>query len=207
MISSEVELIALNARVLAAQKGTAGAGMSVIAQAVQNTANESEKQRQSLQKLLVSVSKSSIELRKKLETAASGEEMKLDGLVRELGVFLDALRIMQSKIVQTLDGIDGLSRELYQKISCITEDIVTHERIREEVSLISLGVEMKSRSLCERITAEEFYRLTGGLYTIEELDRLKSSVRLDLVREYFPETLLIEPVPEETGTGKEAILF
>lgn len=207
MISSEVELISLNARILAGQRGSGGAGMSVIAQAVQNTANESEAQRQILRNLLVRVSESALELREELERTTGSEEVRLDELVRELGVLLDALRIMQRKILSTLQRIDGLSRNLVQRVSSTVQKIVTQQRIREEVARISQQMETGARMLCGRLTAEEMYRLLDGAHPMEELCRSGGRERLDLIKEHLPEVLRPEPDPEDGQADMGDILF
>jgi methyl-accepting chemotaxis protein len=123
LISSEVELISLNARIMAAQAGAGGAGMGVIADAVKETATASEDQRVLVVARLQEISTTSESLKEALGNVTREEEEKLDQLVRELGVFLDALQSMQQKIVVMLSGIDNHGDKLTNAIkstgSCV----------------------------------------------------------------------------------------
>jgi methyl-accepting chemotaxis protein len=209
MISSEVELISLNARIMAAQTGSGGAGMGVIAQAVQATANDSENQRKSLVKLLGEVSERSVDLKTEILKVAKGEEVQLDQLVRELGVFLDALRIMQRRIVQTLDKIDAMSRELHEKISLSSHKIRIHQSIGKRVEEIIMAMEKACEHWCGMIPAEELFQITDGRFPIPELHRLAASQKLRIIREHFPDELFDRCFNEEgeTTSEDEGILF
>ena len=209
MISSEVELIALNARVIAAQKGSGGAGMSVIAGAVQKTANDAESQRQSLNRLLQEVSLSSKELKGEIERASTGEGAQFDQLVRELGVFLDALRIMQRKIVAMLDDIDVMSRELYEKIFRASKRIRVHEKIQADVMGITRDLEKTAERLCESISVEDMYQFAGVKFNIQELYRLGPSQKLAIIKDHFTENQFLKCFEEErkTSSGNDVVLF
>jgi len=209
MISSEVELIALNARVIAAQKGSGGAGMSVIAGAVQRTANDSENQRRSLNSLLHEVSLNSKKLKGEIERASSGEGAQFDQLVRELGVFLDALRIMQRKIVSMLDEIDVMSRDLYESISRSSKRVRIHERIHQNVMEITRDLEKTAERLCESISVEDMYQLAGGNLKIQELYRLGPSQKLAIIKDHFTENSFLMCFEEErkNTSGEEVVLF
>jgi len=209
MISSEVELIALNARVIAARKGAGGAGMSVIAGAVQKTANDAENQRQSLNRLLQKVSLSSKELKDDIVRASSGEGAQFDQLVRELGVFLDALRIMHRKIVSMLDDIDFMSRELYEKISRTVKRIRVHEKVQADVMGITRDLEKTAEQLCESISVEDMYQFAGQNFNIQELYRLGTSQKLALIKDYFTENNILKCFEEERKTASEhdVVLF
>ena len=209
MISSEVELIALNARVIAAQEGSGGAGMSVIAGAVQKTANDSENQRRTLNKFLQEVSLSSRELKGEIERASTGEGAQFDQLVRELGVFLDALRIMQNRIVSMLDDIDVMSRELHEKISRATGKIRIHERVQLNVMEITRDLEKTAEKLCESISVEDLYQLTGGKFNVQELYSLGPPQKLAVIKDHFTENSFLKCFGEERKNAAEddVVLF
>lgn len=209
MISSQVELIALNARVLAAQQGSSGAGMSVIAGAVQKTANESENQRQSLSRLLRGVLSSSVELKGEIDRASAGEGAQFDQLVRELGVFLDALRIMQKRIVEMLDDIDVKSRDLHKKITGASMKIKVHEGVRLNVMEITRDLEKTAERLCESISVEDMYQLAGENFNIQELYRLGPSQKLAIIKDHFTENQFLKCFEEErkASSGDDVVLF
>ena len=183
--------------------------MSVIAGAVQKTANDSENQRESLNRLLQEVSTSSKELKGEIESASSGEGAQFDQLVRELGVFLDALRIMQKKIVKMLDEIDVMSRELYEKISQASEKVRIHDRVRRNVMEITSDLEKTAEQLCESISVEDMFQFAGGEYDIQELYRMGPAQKLALIKDHFTENNFLKCFEEErknTG-GDDVILF
>ena len=209
MISSEVELIALNARVIAAQKGTGGAGMSVIAGAVQKTANDSEGQRKTLNSLLQEVSLGSKELKSEIERASTGEGVQFDQLVRELGVFLDALRIMQRRIVSMLDDIDGMSRKLYEKISKASGKIRVHDRVRQNVMEITSDLEKTAEQVCESISVEDMFQFVGEKFNIQDLYSMGPSQKLAVIKDHFTESSFLRCFEEERKHSAEddVVLF
>jgi len=209
MISSDVELIALNARVMAAQKGSEGAGMSVIAGAVQKTANDSENRQRTLSSLLHEVSMRSKELKGEIEMASTGEGARFDQLVRELGVFLDALRIMQRKIVSMLDDIDVMSRELYEKISRASKRVSVHESVQHDVMGIIRDLEITAEQLCESISVEDMYQLAGGKFNIQELYRLGASQKLAVIKDHFIENSFLNcfDVERKNAVEDDVVLF
>jgi methyl-accepting chemotaxis protein len=209
MISSEVELIALNARVIAAQVGAGGAGMSVIAGAVQKTANDSGIQRQTLNRFLQEVALGSRELKGEIENTSAGEGAQFDQLVRELGVFLDALRIMQNRIVSMLDDIDVMSLELHEKISRTTGKIRIHERVQLNVMEITRELEKTAEKLCESISAEDMYQLAGEKFNIQDLYRLGPSQKLAIIKDHFTENSFLKCFEEERNHAAEddVVLF
>jgi methyl-accepting chemotaxis protein len=203
MISSEVELIALNARVMAAQKGSTGAGMSVIAEAVQKTAHNSENKRMTLISILEGVSRSSMELKGQIDRDSTGDDTRFDHLVRELGVFLDALRIMQRKIVSMLDDIDLKSRDLHEKISNTAEKIKVHEKVQSDVMEITRELEKTAEDLCGSICSEDLHQIVGEKFDTDILDSLGPSQVMALIKDHFLETDFLQCFEEERMTSGE----
>jgi methyl-accepting chemotaxis protein len=150
VISSDVELISLNARIMAAQTGLGGAGMGVIAGAVHTTASESEQRRKSLSERFENITLASMELKTEIEDTVKGKERELDQVVRELGVFLDALRIMQQRIVTMLNEIDSLSSGLYESITTSLGQITIQDTVHPE----SRGVAERLEDLASRLADE-----------------------------------------------------
>ncbi len=192
MISSEVELISFNALIMAAQTGVDGAGMGVIAEAVQETAMDSEDQRKSIVGRLNDISRSSQDLKGEMENATQSEENKLDQLVRELGVFLDSLRIMQERIVSTLRDIDDRTAELVSSLNVSIENLKDY--VRQDTDSANIISEMKILALSSSssIAPEDLLSITGNRFTVEELQSLDNHQRMELTEEYFREHYLEE---------------
>jgi hypothetical protein len=184
MISSEVELISLNARVMAAQTGREGAGMSVIAGAVHSTANNSEQQRQSLVMKLKEISDSAVNLKTDIEAVSEGEERRLDILVRELGVFLDALRMMQRRVVDMLVDINSKSGELHEEISSSINRIQIHNRIESLVMGLSAEMVSLAEGICGLVPIEELHHLTGRRVPIQEIAKMDLGEKVNIIEEY-----------------------
>ena len=187
MMSSEVELISLNARIMAAQAGVDGAGMGVIAEAVQNTASDSEDQRRSVVGKLNEISRASVDLKEKIENAAQGEEVKLDHLVRELGAFLEALRAMLQKILSMLVDIDRQSSELKKGLDASIENIRDH--FTREMRSLDIAGHMKDLAWeCWRsLKPEDHEMLTGGRVGEGELQGMAWEQRMGLVDGFLKE--------------------
>ena len=183
--------------------------MSVIAGAVQRTANDSENQRQTLNRFLQEVALSSRELKREIERTSAGEGAQFDQLVRELGVFLDALRIMQNRIVTMLDDIDVMSRELHEKISRTTGKIRIHERVQLNVMEITRDLEKTAEQLCESISVEDMFQFAGEKFNVQELYRLGPSQKLAIIKDHFTENSFLRCFEEErkNTVGEEVVLF
>ena len=203
MISSEVELISINALIMAAQAGVDGAGMGVIAEAVKETAGNSEDQRKSVVGKLNEISRASVDLKGEIENSTRGEEVKLDQLVRELGVFLDALRIMQERIVSMLLDIDTQSSELKNTINSSIERIQDH--IRLESSSVDIARDMKSLAwTCSgSIKPADLVLITGNRFTEVELQSMGHQQRMELVEEFFNEHCLDEHTVETQNESSD----
>lgn len=209
MISSEVELIALNTRIMAVQNGSVGAGMSVIAEAVQETAHKSEVKRLSLINTLESVFKTSMQLKGQIDRDSTGDGIRFDHLVRELGVFLDALKIMQRKIVAMLDDIDLKSRDLREKISSALEKIEIQKKIHAEVLAISLELERTAREICLSIDSEDLHRIADGKMDRESLEDLNPGQIMALIKDHLSGTNFFQCFGEGrmASAEEEIILF
>jgi methyl-accepting chemotaxis protein len=210
LISEEVELISINARIMAAQTGVDGAGMGVIAAAVQDTAGHSEDQRRSVVGKLNEISMASVDLKGEIENVARSEEVKLDQLVRELGVFLDALRIMQERIVSMLFDIDNQNSELKHAINSSIDEIRDH--IRLDRNSVDIARDMKALALnCSgSIKPADLVLINNDSLTEEDLQGMGHQVRVELVEEFFNEHFFDEYLEEpHNGSSEEGdvVLF
>jgi methyl-accepting chemotaxis protein len=199
VISSDVELISLNARIMAAQTGLGGAGMGVIAGAVHTTASESEQRRKSLSERFENITLASMELKTAIEDTVKGKERELDQVVRELGVFLDALRIMQQRIVSMLNEIDNLSSGLYESIKKSLGQITIQDTVDPE----SRGVAERLEDLASRLADELNPQALVDLDPTSISLPAAVSMSLDEKLAKIQTTLSIDE-PEASSTDKDA---
>lgn len=181
LISSDVELISLNARIMAAQTGSGGAGMGVIAGAVHTTASESELRRKSLSERFENITLASMALKTEIEDTVRGKERELDQVVRELGVFLDALRIMQQRIVSMLNEIDSLSSSLHENITASLGQITIHDTVDPESRGLAERLEDLASRLVDKIDPQSLVDLDPGSMSLPEAVRLSLDEKLEKI--------------------------
>ncbi len=150
-ICEEIELIALNAHVKAAQAGKGGAGMGIIAGSIQRTAEESATHRGTLIESLGKVVGTAESLRHEIDEKSRGEERELDQLVRELGMLLDALRYLHEKAISLLDRIERDGRDLSDDISASIGQITIQNTATDEVAEVVSGLHHVAAQLLDRV--------------------------------------------------------
>lgn len=209
MISSEVELISLNARIMAAQAGTGGAGMGIIAEAVKETAAHSDDQRISVVGMLNEVSRASLDLKKEMETTARDDEVKLDQLVREFGVFLEALQSMQKKIVSMMSEIDEQSDEMANAVNFSIDNILDHDRLENESAEIARAIKDLALYCSGLIETEDLLSIAGAGLDENDLKKMDRPGRLAIVEKFFmehcPDSCLADA--QATAPENEDIVF
>ncbi len=148
-ISEEVELIAVNASIKAAQTGSEALGMGVIARAIQKTAEESNLYRGSLLHDLDEASALAGRIRQDIETTAKGKEARLDQMIRDLGVFLDALRYRQEKVMSLLEQIDSGGKAFSHDIDATINGISIHNTIGIVIDDVSMKLQRIAGQILE----------------------------------------------------------
>jgi methyl-accepting chemotaxis protein len=200
VISSDVELISLNARIMAAQTGLGGAGMGVIAGAVHTTASESEQRRKSLSERFENITLASMELKTEIEDTVKGKERELDQVVRELGVFLDALRIMQQRIVTMLNEIDGLSSGLYESITTSLGQITIQDTVDPESRGVAERLEDLASRLADELNPQALVDLDPTGISLPDAVRMSLDEKLAKIKA----TLSVQE-PEASRTDQDAM--
>ncbi|GBE14736.1 hypothetical protein BMS3Abin14_00786 [bacterium BMS3Abin14] len=148
-ISEEVELIAVNASIKAAQTGSEALGMGVIARAIQKTAEESNLYRGSLLHDLDEASALAGRIRQDIETTAKGKEARLDQMIRDLGVFLDALRYRQEKVMSLLEQLDSGGKAFSHDIDATINGISIHNTIGIVIDDVSMKLQRIAGQILE----------------------------------------------------------
>jgi len=184
MMSSDVELISLNARIMAAQTGVEGAGMSVIASAVQETAHSAEGQRSSVVGKLTEIREAAVGLKAEMEQSTFSEAARPDQLVRELGVFLDALRTIQKKVVTILHDIDQMSSSLVRDLGSTVDEIHGRMVLECRSTDITRDIHSLALDLVPSVDVKELQMISGSRYGLEVLRGMGHTSRMEIVKEY-----------------------
>lgn len=134
-IGTEIELIALNARVRAAHTGANGASLGVLAEAIQKLSVDAKKQTESSTGLLTAIGSISnmlkMELDKFSEDNSSAQVNNTHELIKEL------LSNISSKGVVLTGRIESLTRmvqQLEREITHTASGIHVHEHLQEHIN-------------------------------------------------------------------------
>ncbi len=202
-ISSEIELIALNARIRAAQTQGEGAGMGVIAGSIQLTAKEANNYRESLLMKLENIARTADSLKERIEMATEGEEKELDHMVRELGMLLDALRYMQEKVVRILQKVDSYGRDLLESITDTIKGVSVHTLADRSVNSMTKELEKIASGILKGVP-ETYLTQIGGPHFPLQVTGLNISEQVRFLRELHLEGTekdVDETVPEKEMSG------
>lgn len=115
-ISTEIELIAINAQVRAARTGREGASLGVIAEAIQKLSLETRAHSNRLAEIITQI----MEIGRKIDAEnAAGitpDMGKIESMITGMKQFLSSLASMNRNVVTTLMELDQAGRELESKI-------------------------------------------------------------------------------------------
>ena len=203
-ISSEIELIALNARVRAAQTDGEGVGMGVIAGSIQQMAVESNSHRESLLTKLAEIARSADELRTKIEQSTIGEEKELDHMVRELGMLLDSLRYIQENVVKLLQSIDANGKDLLNSIRRTVNGISVHTFSDRVVRSMTRELEKIASGFLEGVPHEDLTRI-GGSELLMGIEGRNVSEQIEFLRDLYLEGMdngIDRETPEKDVSGE-----
>lgn len=140
-IGTEIELIALNARIKAARTGTEGAAMGILAEAIRNLSENARQQTDMVTRVLQRVSDLSL----KLDSSQEGEKdpethdgltragEKMEGLVRGLRDFSDDL-------VSRVTSMEVLTRGLSRLIDETVRNVQVHYEVDHVLTDVAEGL-------------------------------------------------------------------
>ncbi len=174
-IGTEIELIALNARIQAARTGTEGAAMGILAEAIRNLSDGARRQTEMVTKVLNEVSHLSVRLDGATEEgkdwgargglSSAGERM--EGLVRGLRGFSDDL-------VGQVGRTETLTRDLSRLIDETVRNVQVHYEVDRVLSDAEAGLGDIGRCLREQDSSggdgsrDEHFRELLGRYTMHQ---------------------------------------
>lgn len=130
-IGSEVELIALNARVKAAHTGDDGAALGVLAESIQGLSMDARNQTAKVSDAFRRILSAAGELRAGIASSNAGEaaESGLGGIVGDLERLLGALHSMGAGVESLLARMDGPARALAGDIDALVAGIDVHHTV------------------------------------------------------------------------------
>ena len=165
-IGSEIQLIAVNARIKAAHTGTEGAPLGVIAEAIQNLAGDSNIQKveisEELQKIIMTVEA----LHQNINLNAREQETETDVLLNNMNVLLNRFSLTNDTAKLHLDKIQkegkALARDVEKAVSGITVQDVFIRKIKNAKSVLD-SIISQTRELLPGIESRDKFEILNNL--------------------------------------------
>lgn len=126
-IGSEIELIALNSQVKAANTGDGGAALGVLAEAIQHLSVEARTRTGAVSDTLRKVTEVTASLSHGIDTDVRVIVEEVDGLIGEIRNLLGSVRTVNEGLLDLLGRIDGAVQTLSRDIDLATGVMTVHE--------------------------------------------------------------------------------
>ncbi|MCE1246488.1 MAG: methyl-accepting chemotaxis protein [Firmicutes bacterium] len=143
-INSEIELIALNARVRAAHTGSKGAPLGVLSEGLQKLSIESHTRTGLISDILQNVVGIARQLCDRINESVVEKDERTNQLVLGLGELLGPLREINEKIFAILNKLDeegrALATDIERTVSGITVDKIVTDQVDEIIEKINLVI-------------------------------------------------------------------
>ncbi|BDV42395.1 chemotaxis protein [Geotalea uraniireducens] len=133
-IGSEIELIALNSQVKAANTGDGGAALGVLAEAIQNLSGDARTRTGAVSEMLRKVTEvtESLIRENRLEVRTMTDEV--ESLVSELKLLLGSVRRINEELLTFLGEMDGAVQLLSVDIDAATRGVSVHHSVQQVLS-------------------------------------------------------------------------
>jgi methyl-accepting chemotaxis protein len=172
-ISSELELIAMNARIKAAHTGAEGAPLGVIAEAIQSLSIDAGIQKTGISDELQRIASSAECLRLNINANTDEQAVKTESMLSNLNSLTDRLRSINETILSRFHKIQKEGQELSHDIGNTVAEIRVHYLFTKEIDracsvLNSITSEM--RGLMPEITFQSDVEIMKSVelkYTME----------------------------------------
>lgn len=157
-IGSEIKLIALNAIIKAAQAGSGGAALSVIAQTVERQSEDICRQAAVITEAILGITAILADLREYLGggTAADAREAELEAVRTDLGAFLGSLRVLSDTVMALLADADraagSLTAEVEWAITAVREQnggTLVRDSVIPRLQMLALSARAERRARAE----------------------------------------------------------
>ena len=153
-IGVDIGLLALNAQIRAAQTGSEGAALGVLAEAVRNLSEDARKQTLAISEALTHISTTAQGLGR--GGTDEDEVPELDEMVERFGGLLDSLEGMDGQVASFINRMKEATNEVETTIRGLISGIRVHERMESVLSGAIAALEKIDRE------AREFGPPTGG---------------------------------------------
>jgi methyl-accepting chemotaxis protein len=142
-IGLEIELIALNARIKAAQTGEGGAALGVLAEAVRNLSDDARQQTMPVSHALTHIREIAGSLDQRQDE--DGKEAEIGFMENELHELLDSLGNMDERAAATISRMERVSKALEEEIRGLVSGITVHVRSEKALQKVIKSIEGASR--------------------------------------------------------------
>lgn len=133
-VGSEIEIIALNARVKAAHFGTNGSALGVLAESIQRLSLEAKQQTVSTAEILENIINGSRKLRSDLESKNEGSsQIKVSAAVQKINELLGSMKAVESNTNESVDELKENVGVLKSKIDVAKTGITIHEEAEQNI--------------------------------------------------------------------------
>ncbi|OPY84003.1 MAG: Methyl-accepting chemotaxis protein 2 [Syntrophorhabdus sp. PtaU1.Bin153] len=172
-IGSEVELIALNARVKAAHTGAEGATLGVIAEAIQKLSFDANTHTSVISGFINKIAAAAEDLYQRINVDINGQILEADRMVEDLNGLVGRLRDVNGEILMLLNRIDRSGQVLGSEIEHIVSRITVQNQFVTRIDGATTALEailMKSRTIAPPSDADTKVKSLIGLeqkYTME----------------------------------------
>ena len=140
-IGSEIELIALNARVKAAHTGAEGATLGVIAEAIQKLSLDANTHTSAISGLINRIAAAAEGLYRRISTDISGQIREADRMVEDLNGLVRRLRDVNEEILVLLNRADRSGQGLGYEMERIVSGITVQDQFVTRIDGATAGLE------------------------------------------------------------------
>ncbi|OPY75075.1 MAG: Methyl-accepting chemotaxis protein McpB [Syntrophorhabdus sp. PtaU1.Bin050] len=140
-IGSEIELIALNARVKAAHTGAEGATLGVIAEAIQKLSFDANTHTSAISGLINRIAAAAEGLYQRINVDINGQILEADRMVEDLNGLVGRLRDVNGEILVLLNKIDRSGQDLGSEIERIVSGITVQDQFVTRIDGATAGLE------------------------------------------------------------------
>jgi len=173
-IGTEIELVALNARVKAAHLGIEGAALGVLAEAIQKLSIEAKTQTGKTFEVLMSIDKLSGELRNELtSTRHQTTSNLLQTTVEDLNLLLASIKKVENSALVETKELDGIVKLFESELQVTVQNIQIHSTAEELLVPVINGfngitTDLKSRYNIESRRAQNTQNIIGRYTMMSE---------------------------------------
>ncbi len=134
-IGTEIEIIALNARVKAARSGSQGAGLGVLAEAIQNLSHDAKTHTNSTAEVLAKISEASKKLKSNADDSENiSNDDTLASVNERINKLMETLVSIESETKVTIDTLTLEVNSLRSEIETTVRDISIHTLIGKVIN-------------------------------------------------------------------------